>query len=122
MYYHPIIRYEVDRVRFQHSEDYVHIGYRRWNKTLDELGARAVRRLTEMLTEDQFGFLLEPGDFTFFHNDKVAHGRSFHTDFPEIERKRHLLRPWLGQSGSEYPLPPEVQALQDRGLGIEDNE
>jgi len=83
---------------------------------LDDNGRKALGRLTELLIQEQFGFILEPGEMTFFHNDKVAHGRSAHTDYPEVDRKRHLLRMWLGRSGSEYAIPPEIQAMRSKAL------
>ncbi len=38
---------------------------------------------------------LAPGDMQFFNNRSVLHGREAFEDFPEKERRRHLLRLWL---------------------------
>lgn len=37
----------------------------------------------------------EPGDMQFLHNHQVLHARTSYHDWPEPERKRHLLRLWL---------------------------
>ena len=50
----------------------------------------------------------EPGDMQFVHNHTILHDRTAFEDFPEPERKRHLLRLWLAPSNAR-PLP-EVYA------------
>ncbi len=45
-----------------------------------------------------------PGDIQFLHNHTILHARSAYDDWPEIERKRHLLRLWLAPPGAR-PLP-----------------
>jgi len=39
--------------------------------------------------------VLEPGDIQFINNYTTLHTRTAYEDFPEPERKRHLLRLWL---------------------------
>jgi hypothetical protein len=46
-----------------------------------------------------------PGDMQFAHNHTVLHDRTAFEDWPEPERKRHLLRLWLAAPGAR-PLPP----------------
>ena len=46
-----------------------------------------------------------PGDMQFVHNHTVLHDRTAFEDWPEPERKRHLLRLWLAAPGAR-PLPP----------------
>jgi hypothetical protein len=48
---------------------------------------------------------LRPGDMQFLHNHTVLHDRTAFLDWPEPERKRHLLRLWLAAPGAR-PLPP----------------
>lgn len=47
---------------------------------------------------------LEPGDMQFVHNHTILHDRTAFEDFPEPERKRHLLRLWLAPDNAR-PLP-----------------
>jgi hypothetical protein len=46
-----------------------------------------------------------PGDIQLLHNHTILHARSAYEDWPEAERKRHLLRLWLAPRGAR-PLPP----------------
>ena len=41
----------------------------------------------------------EPGDMQFLNNYVVLHSRGDYEDWPEVERKRHLLRLWLRTLG-----------------------
>jgi hypothetical protein len=46
-----------------------------------------------------------PGDIQFLHNHTILHARTGYQDWPEADRKRHLLRLWLAPPGAR-PLPP----------------
>jgi hypothetical protein len=46
-----------------------------------------------------------PGDVQFVHNHTLLHDRTAFVDWPEPERRRHLLRLWLAASDGR-PLPP----------------
>jgi hypothetical protein len=46
-----------------------------------------------------------PGDIQFLHNHTILHARSGYVDWPEQERKRHLLRLWLSPPNGRA-LPP----------------
>jgi Taurine catabolism dioxygenase TauD, TfdA family len=46
-----------------------------------------------------------PGDIQFLHNHTILHARTAYQDWPEAQRKRHLLRLWLAPPGAR-PLPP----------------
>ena len=46
-----------------------------------------------------------PGDIQLLHNHTILHARTGYEDWPEVERKRHLLRLWLSPPGAR-PLPP----------------
>jgi len=47
---------------------------------------------------------LQPGDIQLVHNHTILHDRTSFVDWPEPERKRHLLRLWLAAPGAR-PLP-----------------
>jgi hypothetical protein len=38
---------------------------------------------------------LEPGDVQLISNHTVIHARTDYEDYPEDDRKRHLLRLWI---------------------------
>ena len=46
----------------------------------------------------------QPGDIQLVHNHTILHDRTAFEDYPEPERKRHLLRLWLAPRGAR-PLP-----------------
>ena len=50
-------------------------------------------------------FQMEPGDFQLVNNYCVLHARTNFEDYPEPERRRHLLRLWLATPNSR-DLPP----------------
>lgn len=47
----------------------------------------------------------QPGDVQLVHNHSLLHDRTAFEDWPEPERKRHLLRLWLAPARGR-PLPP----------------
>ncbi|WP_421995493.1 TauD/TfdA family dioxygenase [Reyranella sp.] len=47
----------------------------------------------------------KPGDVQLVHNHTLLHDRTSFVDWPEPERRRHLLRLWLAAEGAR-PLPP----------------
>lgn len=54
--------------------------------------------LLDALTNDpalHFTMALQPGDMQFVHNHTLLHDRTAFVDWPEPERRRHLLRLWL---------------------------
>ena len=52
-------------------------------------------------------FMLEPGDIQFMNSHVTFHNRTAFEDWPEPERRRHLLRLWLSVPNSR-PLAPEL--------------
>ncbi len=75
-----------------------------------------------------FHMEFRPGDVQLVHNHTLLHDRTAFTDWPEPERKRHLLRLWLAPENAR-PLPP---AFAERygdltpgargGVSVPDNE
>lgn len=49
--------------------------------------------------EHRLAFFLERGDMIVMNNYTVMHARTSFTNFPEPERKRHLVRLWLDREG-----------------------
>jgi hypothetical protein len=47
---------------------------------------------------------LEPGDIQLVHNHTILHDRTAFEDYPEPDRKRHLLRLWIAPPNAR-PLP-----------------
>ncbi len=72
----------------------------------------------DALAEDatlRLDMAFRPGDIQFVHNHTVLHDRTAFEDWPEPERKRHLLRLWLAAPGARE-LP---QAYAERYGSVE---
>src|SRR5215510_1777153 len=65
----------------------------------------ALDLLDELANDSQLHLMMElqPGDMQFVHNHTILHDRTAFEDWPELERKRHLLRLWLA--------PPNARTL-----------
>jgi hypothetical protein len=51
--------------------------------------------------------VLEPGDLQWVSNHHILHSRTAYEDWPEPERRRHLLRLWLACDDGP-PLPASM--------------
>ena len=63
----------------------------------------------------QLNMTFEPGDIQFLHNHQILHARAGFEDWPEVERRRHLLRLWLCPENGR-PLP---RSMLERYLKID---
>ncbi|HEY0761179.1 MAG TPA: TauD/TfdA family dioxygenase [Pyrinomonadaceae bacterium] len=70
----------------------------------------ALNLFDELANDPKLNLMMElqPGDIQLVHNHTILHDRTAFEDYPEPERKRHLLRLWLAPP-SARPLP-EVYA------------
>jgi hypothetical protein len=77
---------------------------------LSLLQIEALDLFDELANDSALNFTMElqPGDMQFVHNHTILHDRTAFEDFPESERKRHLLRLWVAPPNAR-PLP-EVYA------------
>jgi hypothetical protein len=73
---------------------------------LTSLQIEALDLLDELANDPKLNLLMElqPGDIQFVHNHTILHDRTAFEDYPEPERKRHLLRLWLAPANAR-PLP-----------------
>ena len=57
----------------------------------------ALDLLDQLANDSQLNLLMElqPGDIQLVHNHTIFHDRTAFEDYPESERKRHLLRLWI---------------------------
>lgn len=66
----------------------------------------ALEMLDRLANEPELNLRMEfiPGDIQFLHNHQILHSRTDFEDWPEAERRRHLLRLWLAPKEGR-PLP-----------------
>ncbi len=76
-------------------------GQRALEQPLTEEDIAALNAFDAIATapENRLAFFLERGDMIVINNYTVMHARTSFTNFPEPERKRHLVRLWLDQPG-----------------------
>ena len=76
-------------------------------KPLSTLQVEALDLFDELANDPALNLTMElqPGDMQFVHNHSILHDRTAFEDFPEPERKRHLLRLWLA--------PPNARPLAE---------
>lgn len=76
-------------------------------RRLTQADVEALDMLAELASDPELRLDMNfvPGDVQFLHNHTILHARSAYEDWPEVERKRHLLRLWLAPAGARR-LPP----------------
>ena len=88
------------------SGSYPHRAARAGDWTMSGLQAEALEELKRisMLPELCLEMTIGDGDIQFLNNRTILHGRAGYEDWPDIARRRHLMRLWL-RVPSWPPLP-----------------
>ncbi len=73
---------------------------------LSALQVEALDLFDQLANDPKLNLMMElqPGDIQLVHNHTILHDRTAFEDYPEPDRKRHLLRLWLAPPGVR-PLP-----------------
>jgi hypothetical protein len=87
------------RARF--SAHQIRGGYALRGEQVDDQGAAAIAAMLDVFEDESLSadFDLEPGQMQFVDNRAVGHSRTAFEDYPEPERRRHLVRLWLRDRG-----------------------
>jgi len=99
---HPVFAYDGERLRGRFNLRNITAGYDMAGETLDAEGADALDALSGVLEDPalNFEFDLAPGQTEYLLNWGCAHSRTAFEDYPEPERKRHLIRIFLRDGGA----------------------
>jgi alpha-ketoglutarate-dependent taurine dioxygenase len=84
----------------------INSGYTMRGEPVDPEGAAALDAMLEIFEDDRLpvDFDLEPGQIQFVDNRALGHSRTAFVDYPEPDRKRHLVRLWMRDHGRRaYP-------------------
>lgn len=103
----PVFNYHEGYLSVNFSSNYFFLSQRHADvPRLTDLHLEAIRRFEELAQSDKLrlDYLLQPGDIQLLSNHTVLHSRTAFTDFPDIDKRRHLLRLWLSPEDSR-PLP-----------------
>jgi hypothetical protein len=90
-----------DELHARFSAHQIRGGYALKSEPLDNEGAAAMEALLELFDDETLSadFDLEPGQLQFVDNRVLGHARTEFADFPEPNRRRHLVRLWLRDHG-----------------------
>jgi alpha-ketoglutarate-dependent taurine dioxygenase len=93
-------------VKARFSVHQINGGYALRGEPIDPEGASAIAAMLEISEDDGLSvdFDLEPGQMQFVDNRALGHSRTAFVDYPEPDRRRHLVRLWLRDGGRRaYP-------------------
>src|SRR5262249_419338 len=101
---HPIFEIDQDRLTGRLSRFQVKNGQALAGVALDAAGVAALDALDEVMARQDMtvDFHFEAGQMQFLHNRQIAHKRTGFRDWPEDDRKRHLVRLWLRDRGRPF--------------------
>lgn len=98
---HPVFQVETDRLHGRLSRFQIRNGQALAGVALDTEGEAALDELDRAMDRPdlRMDFNFEAGQMQFLDNRQIAHKRTAFRDWPEPERKRHLVRIWLRDRG-----------------------
>lgn len=102
--HHPIFEADAERLHGRLSRFQVRNGQALAGETLDALGEAALDELDRVMErpEMKMDFHFEAGQIQFVNNRQIGHKRTAFRDWPDPERKRHLVRLWLRDRGRPF--------------------
>jgi Taurine catabolism dioxygenase TauD, TfdA family len=101
---HPLFQTVDDKLVCRLSHRHVISGYAMADIEMDDETEKALQVLEATMREPQWSreFFFEPGQIQIVDNKRCGHRRTAFTDFPELERRRHLVRLWLRNQGRRF--------------------
>ena len=93
----PIIRWNGRDLLVRYLRYWIEAGHEKVGLPLTDAQAAALDGLDELLRRPDLRveFDLKPGQMYFINNRWILHNRTAFEDYPELERRRHLVRLWL---------------------------
>ncbi len=93
----PIFRWDAQGLHIRYLYYYIQVGQERMEESFSPAQARALEAVEDTLRRQDLHveLLLEPGQMLFTSNHWLLHNRTSFEDFPEPEKRRHLVRLWL---------------------------
>jgi alpha-ketoglutarate-dependent taurine dioxygenase len=101
---HPLMQLAGGGLTCRLSHRHVVNGYRMAGLPMDSETADALEALEQTIMEPRFTreFFFEPGQIQIVDNRRLGHRRTGYVDFPQEDRKRHLVRLWLREEGRRF--------------------
>ncbi len=114
----PVFSWWKDRMSCRFHGRSIREGMKKAGQPLQGIDADAVDYVEALAADDRFRFDmdLEPGDIQILNNYAVLHARDGFEDWPEQNKRRHLLRLWINLDPSiARPLDPVFAAKNNTG-------
>jgi hypothetical protein len=93
----PVIHNDGRELLFRYLRYWIEAGHEKIGQPLTKPQLAALNTLDEFLQRRDLRaeFDLQPGQMYFINNRWILHNRTAFEDYPELERRRHLVRLWL---------------------------
>lgn len=102
----PVFEWDGARITAYFNPRRIEHGYEMQGKEMDDSTYAAVQALQRASERSGLGksFEFRRGQFQIVNNRRLAHRRTAFRDWPEPERRRHLVRMWLRDEGRPFYL------------------
>jgi len=103
----PVFNWHAGLLSTIYQRKYINSARRFLGRALTPQQEEALDLFDGLCNDPRLNLAMEflPGDVQLVHNHTLLHDRTAFEDWPEPERKRHLLRLWLAPPAAR-PLPP----------------
>lgn len=93
----PVFSYRNGKLSCVFNKDRIILGMKKAGQPLEDVELASVEYLHALAKSDEFTIRLtmKAGDILFLNNHCTLHGRDEYDDWPEVNRKRLLLRLWM---------------------------
>ena len=100
----PVFRRDGNAISTRFSTRLILGGHEVAGEAIDDLGREAVEVVAATLDAPGVcrDFEFEPGQIQILNNRRLGHRRTAFKDWPDIDRRRHLVRLWFRNSGRPF--------------------
>jgi alpha-ketoglutarate-dependent taurine dioxygenase len=100
-FFAPVFEDDGEELKARFSVHQINSGYAMQGRPLDNEGAAALAATLEVFEDPNLSidFEFRPGEIQFVDNRTLGHSRTEFEDWPDPERRRHLVRIWLRDHG-----------------------
>ena len=97
----PVFEEHADELKARFSVHQINSGYAMEGHPVDNEGAAALAATLDIFEEPDISinFEFQPGEIQFVDNRTLGHSRTEFEDWPDADRRRHLVRLWLRDYG-----------------------
>ncbi|MBM3358300.1 MAG: TauD/TfdA family dioxygenase [Betaproteobacteria bacterium] len=117
IYRWPVFEYFDGKLSCRYSRRMIEFAQQTTGTMLTGLEREAFDTMDSLIEELKLNISFEPGDMQFLNNYVILHSRTAFEDYPEPDRKRHLLRLWLTVPDGRR-FSPETLRERDVRLGV----